>query len=100
MQCPIQARNSAFFVGERRVRDPDATVSVIPGTEIAAHARWHGGAVEALGKVARVPERIAADDLGLPLLALVHESPFTRVDDPGRDRVDADTVCGCEKMRH
>ena len=66
----IQTKTHALFVGERRVRDPDAAVAVVPGTELAAHVHWHCGAVEALGKVARVPERVASDDLGLAVLGL------------------------------
>ena len=87
----IQTKKSgALFVGERRVRNPNAAVPVVPGTELAAHAHWHGCAVETLGKVARSSERITADDLCLALLVLVKKRRFGRVDEPGRDRVDAD----------
>ena len=50
--------------------NPDAAVAVVPGTELTAHVHWKCSAVEALGKVARVPERIAADDLGCVFLIL------------------------------
>ena len=90
-------KDGALFDGERRVRDPDAAVAVVPGTELAAYAHWHCGAVEALDKVERVPERIPADDLGLPLLGLASKRRFTRVDNPGHDRVDPDKEMGCRK---
>ena len=89
-----QTKNSALFVSEHYVRDPDAAVAVVPSTKLAAHLHWHCGAVETLGKVARVPERIATYDLGRAFLVLAHERRFARVDDPGRDRVDSDKVGG------